>query len=372
MNYTLSHLLKTLVEQKGSDLHITPGTPPRIRIDGQLVPLQVDPLTPEDAKTLCYSILTEYQKEVFEKHKELDLAFSVTSLARFRANVFLQKGSVSGAFRVIPQRIMSLEELALPHILKDLCKLPRGMVLVTGPTGSGKSTTLAAMIDHINLSRHDHIITIEDPIEFVHNHKNCIVNQRELGDDTKNFANALKSVLRQDPDVVLVGEMRDLETISAAVTTAETGHLVFGTLHTNGCVQTLNRIIDAFPPYQQVQIRIQLSMTLAGVVSQTLVPRIGGGRCLAMEIMVTTPAIRALIAEGKFNQIYSYIQSGQGGSGMQTLNQSLLNLVAQRKISQQTALAKSPDIDELLKMLEKLLGSQPTGRKDGTVKRSAS
>jgi twitching motility protein PilT len=298
-------------------------------------------------------VLSDAQKEIFEKNKEIDLAFSVTNLARFRANIFMQRGSISGVFRVIPSRIKTVEELDLPPIIKEICNLPRGLVLVTGPTGSGKSTTLASMIDYINSSRREHIVTIEDPVEFVHNHKSSVINQRELGEDTKSFSNALKSVLRQDPDVVLVGEMRDLETVAAAITTSETGHLVFATLHTNGCVQTINRVIDVFPPHQQAQIRVQLAMNISSVISQTLLPKIGGGRAMAMEIMIATPAIRALIAEGKFNQIYSYIQSGQAGSGMQTMNQALYNLTVSRKISPAVALGNSSDPEELNQMLSK-------------------
>lgn len=353
INYTLAQLLKTLVDQKGSDLHVSAFSPPRIRIDGVLVPLQVDPLSSEDARNLCFSSLTEVQRQAVERDKEIDLAFTVTNLARFRANVFIQRGHYTGVFRVIPSKIKSLEELSLPPIFKDLCELAKGLVLVTGPTGSGKSTTLAGMIDYINTTRREHIVTIEDPIEFVHPHKNCLINQRELGDDTHSFAAALKSVLRQDPDVVLVGEMRDLETISAAITTSETGHLVFATLHTNGCVQSINRIIDVFPPHQQPQIRLQLSMNISAVVSQTLVPMINGGRALALEVMVATPAVRALMSEGKINQIYSYLQSGQAGSGMVTMNQSLFNLVSARKVSVSVALEHSPEPTELQQMLEK-------------------
>ncbi len=351
MEYNLTQLLKTMVDQNASDLHISVQSPPRIRISGSLVPLQVEPLTGDQAKSLCYSSLSEHQKTQFEQNKEIDLAFSVPDLARFRANIFLQKGQVSGSFRIIPSEIKSLDDLKLPSIFKSLCSIPRGLILVTGPTGSGKSTTLASMIDHINQNRFEHIVTVEDPIEFLHPHKNCVVNQRELGGDTDSFAKALKSILRQDPDIVLVGEMRDLETISAAVTTAETGHLVFATLHTNSCVQTLNRIIDAFPPHQQDQIRAQLSMSLQAVISQTLIPRLDQGRCLALEIMIPNSAIRSLISEGKFNQIYSYIQQGQNKSGMQTLNQSLFTLVNNNTISKQLAFEKSNNIEELAQML---------------------
>jgi len=363
MNYTLPQLLKALIDQGGSDLHVSPDSPPRLRIDGQLLPLDLPPLTPQDSKQLCYSVLTEEQKKDFEAQKELDLAFSVKNLARFRANVYTQRGHVTGAFRVIPFKIHTIEELALPPIVEQLCSLPRGLVLVTGPTGSGKSTSLAAMINHINETRHDHIVTIEDPVEFMHTHKNCMINQREVGHDTNSFARALKSVLREDPDVILVGEMRDLETISLALTTAETGHLVFATLHTNSCVSTLNRIIDVFPPHQQLQVRAQLAMSLMGVLSQTLLPAQNGGRVLAMEIMIPNKAIRNLIREDKLHQIYSSMQSGQDDSGMQTMNQALLALVERRFISVNLALEKSLEPEEFEDMLDKRAGRVPGGGK---------
>lgn len=353
MNYTLPHLLKSMVDQGASDLHITSESPPRLRIDGNLLPLDIPPLSNEESRRLCFSALTEDQKRQLESQKEIDLAFSVKNLARFRANIFYEKGNVSGAFRIIPFRIYSIDELSLPQICKELCKLPRGLVLCTGPTGSGKSTTLAAMINHINETRSDHIVTIEDPIEFVHSHKNCLVNQRELGQDTTSFTKALKSALRQDPDVVLVGEMRDFETISLALTTAETGHLVFGTLHTNGCISTLNRIIDVFPPHQQIQVRSQLSLTLMAVISQTLLPATQGGRVLATEIMVPNKAIRNLIREDKMHQIYSMMQSGQEVTGMQTMNQSLFTMVNRRFITQQQALEVSSEPEELQEMFDK-------------------
>ncbi len=346
----MPQLLKALVQQGGSDLHITAGSPPRIRVDGQVVPLNLPPMTPQKTLDLCYSVLTEAQKKHFEQKKELDLSFSLPQVSRFRANIFYQQGHVSGAFRVVSHRVLTLDELGSPPILKKLCGLPRGLVLVTGPTGSGKSTTLAAMINHINESRYDHIVTIEDPIEYVHQHKNCIVNQRELGDDTMGFSNALKSVLRQDPDVILIGEMRDPETISAALTIAETGHLVFGTLHTNGAVSSVNRIVDSFPPHQQPQVRTQLAMSLEAVLSQTLLPRIEGGRVMAMEILIMNSAVRALVQEGKVQQIYSAMQTGQQGTGMQTMNQALFNLVNRRVISKDLALQKSPHHDELMEM----------------------
>ncbi|MCX6131022.1 MAG: PilT/PilU family type 4a pilus ATPase, partial [Proteobacteria bacterium] len=283
--------------------------------------------------------------------KEFDLSFSIPNVARFRANIYYQSGHISGAFRMIPHKISTLDELGSLPLLKQLCQLPRGLVLVTGPTGSGKSTTLAAMINHINENRHDHIVTIEDPIEFVHPHKNSIIDQRELGEDTQSFSFALKSVLRQDPDVILIGEMRDPETISAALTIAETGHLVFGTLHTNSAISSINRIVDSFPPHQQSQVRTQLAMSLEAVLSQMLLPKENGGRVMAMEIMRINSAIRALIQEGKIQQIYSSMQTGQANSGMQTMNQALFQLISRRMISRDLAMQKSPIPDELLEML---------------------
>jgi twitching motility protein PilT len=345
-------LLKDLVERGGSDLHITTNTSPQIRIDGKLTPMDIPPLTPIETKQLCYSILTDSQKHKFEEENELDLSFGVKGLSRFRGNIFVQRGAVAGVFRVIPYKILTFEELGLPPIVKALCEKPRGLVLVTGPTGSGKSTTLASIIDRINTDRHDHIVTVEDPIEYLHPHKGCIVNQREVGADTKSFKHALKYVLRQDPDVVLIGELRDLETIEAALTLAETGHLCFATLHTNSCAQTMNRIIDVFPPYQQTQVRTQLSFVLEGVLSQTLIPRLNsGGRALALEVMVPNPAIRNLIREDKVHQIYSQMQVGQEKFGMQTMNQCLMQLLAKRLISVDDALGRSPEPDELKQML---------------------
>ncbi|UFS69706.1 type IV pilus twitching motility protein PilT [Geomonas sp. RF6] len=345
-------LLKDLVERGGSDLHITTNTPPQIRIDGKLTPMDIPPLNAIETKQLCYSILTDAQKHKFEEENELDLSFGVKGLSRFRGNIFIQRGAVAGVFRVIPYRILSFEELGLPPVVTELCGKPRGLILVTGPTGSGKSTTLASMIDKINTDRHDHIVTIEDPIEYLHPHKGCIVNQREVGADTKSFKHALKYVLRQDPDVVLVGELRDLETIEAALTLAETGHLCFATLHTNSCAQTINRIIDVFPSYQQTQVRTQLSFVLEGVLSQMLVPRSDGrGRALALEVMVPNPAIRNLVREDKVHQIYSQMQVGQEKFGMQTMNQSLVAHLAKRNISIDDAIARSPDPDELKQML---------------------
>ena len=366
VNYTLPQLLKALIDQGASDLHICADSPPRLRIDGKLYPLDLPILTGQDTRQLCYSVLTDDQKRDFENSKELDLAFSVKNLARFRSNVYLERGFVSGAFRVIPFKIHSLSDLSLPPIFETLCGLPRGLVLVTGPTGSGKSTTLAAMINHINESRQDHILTIEDPVEFMHSHKNSIITQRELGADTDSFARALKSALRQDPNVVMVGELRDLETVQLALTTAETGHLVLATLHTNSCVSTLNRIIDVFPPHQQVQVRTQLAFNLMGVVSQLLIPAQNGGRVLAMEVLIPNPAIRNLMREDKLHQIYSAMQTGQDQSGMQTMNQSLATLIEKRFITREVALSKTSSVEELETILDKKLsqrGAVPAPRR---------
>lgn len=350
----LHQLLQTMVKKGASDLHITTGSPPQLRIDGHLMPIQSPPLTAPETKQLCYSILTDSQKHKFEENNELDLSFGVKGLSRFRANIFMQRGAVAGAFRTIPFKIMTYEELGLPPVVRELAKKPRGLVLVTGPTGSGKSTTLATIIDDINSTRHEHIVTIEDPIEFLHPHKKCLVNQREVGADTASFKTALKYILRQDPDVVLIGEMRDLETIESALTVSETGHLVFATLHTNSCVQTINRIIDVFPSYQQPQVRAQLSFVLEGVLSQTLLRRASGtGRVLALEIMIPNPAIRNLIREDKIHQIYSQMQVGQAKFGMQTLNQSLYTLYMNRMITLDDALGRSSDPEELRTMIER-------------------
>lgn len=351
MDYTLAQLFKTLMDQGASDLHIAPGTPPRLRIDGNLVPLDLPVLTGQESQQLCYSVMTETQKKTFEQNKEIDLAFSVKGLARFRANIFYDSANVAGAFRLIPYQIRSIRDLGLPPVITDLCKLPRGLVLVTGPTGSGKSTTLAGLIDFINETRQDHIITIEDPIEFIHQHKRCMINQREVGEDTPSFSKALKSALRQDPDVILLGELRDLETISTAITVAETGHLVFATLHTNSAVSSLNRLIDVFPPHQQGQIRTQLAMNLEAVISQILIPSHRGGRVLGLEILRVNNAVRALINEGKFAQIYSVMQTGQSDSGMQTMNQALASLVTRGLITRNVALSKSSRPEELEEML---------------------
>ena len=348
MAVTLSELLKKMIEVNGSDLHITTNSPPQIRVHGHLVPLDMPLLTAAETKQLAYSVLTDTQKHRFEENQELDFSFGIKGLARFRGNCFNQRGAVGAVFRVIPFEIKSFNQLNLPPIVAKLCEKPRGLILVTGPTGSGKSTTLAAMIDKINQDRHDHIITIEDPIEFVHSHKNCLVNQREVHSDTKSFANALRASLREDPDVVLIGEMRDLETIEAALRIAETGHLTFGTLHTNSAASTINRIIDVFPSHQQSQIRAQLSLVLEGILCQSLLPKIGGqGRVMAMEIMVPNAAIRNLVREDKIHQIYSAMQSGQDKFGMQTFNQSLATLYFQKQVTLEMALQRSSLPDEL-------------------------
>jgi twitching motility protein PilT len=350
----MHQLLKTLVDQGGTDLHITTNSPPQIRIDGKMIPLQVPPMTPAETKNIIYSVLTDSQKHRFEESLECDFSFGVKGLARFRANVFFQRGAVAGAFRTIPWEIRNFKELGLPDVVSKLCDKPRGLILVTGPTGSGKSTTLAAMLDKVNNERHEHMVTIEDPIEYLHAHKNCLVNQRELHADTKSFPAALRAVLRQDPDVVLIGEMRDLETIESALRIAETGHLTFATLHTNSAAQTINRIIDVFPPHQQSQIRAQLSFVLEGILCQSLLPKANGqGRALAMEILVPNSAIRNLIREDKVHQIYSAMQVGQLKYGMQTFNQSLGTLVQKRHITRELALSMSSKPDELQEMLER-------------------
>jgi len=352
MAATMHDLLTAMIERQASDLHLTTGTFPQIRLHGRLSPLtEFDMLAPQDTQRLAYSVLNESQKQKFEEDNELDLSFGIQGLARFRCNVYRQRGAVAAAIRVIPIKIRNFDELNLPPIVEQLADRPKGLVLVTGPTGSGKSTTLAAMLDKINAERHEHIMTIEDPIEFVHQHKKCLVNQREVFSDTQSFKNALKYILRQDPDVVLVGEMRDLETISAALTIAETGHLTLGTLHTNSCAQTINRIIDVFPTAQQAQVRAQLSLVLEGVLSQQLIPTADGrGRAMAMEIMVTTPAIRNLVREEKIHQIYSVMQASQK-YGMQTMNQSLAELVQKRRIARDEAVNRSTMPDELQQLL---------------------
>lgn len=351
---TLYELLKLMIEKNASDLHVTTGSPPRLRVDGKLVNIDHPPLNPMDTKALCYSILTDAQKHKYEENNELDLSFGVKGLSRFRANIFMQRGAVAGAFRTIPFDIRTFKDLGLPEIMSEIVKKPRGLILVTGPTGSGKSTTLAAMIDRINEDRSEHIITIEDPIEYLHPHKKCLVNQREVNADTASFGIALRYILRQDPDVVLIGEMRDLETIEAALTVSETGHLTLATLHTNSSVQTINRIIDVFPPHQQEQIRVQLSFVLEGILAQQLIPKKSGtGRVLAIEVLVPTPAIRNLIREDKIHQLYSMMQTGQAKFGMQTMNQSLFDLFSRRLISYEDAVGRSPVPDEIIAMIQK-------------------
>jgi twitching motility protein PilT len=360
---TLHQLLKTMVEKGGSDLHITTNSPPQIRVDGKLVPLDVPPLGAPETKQLAYSVLTDAQKHRLEENLELDISFGIKGLARFRANIFNQRGATAAVYRQIPYEILGFKELNLPTVVEEICAKPRGLVLVTGPTGSGKSTTLAAMIDKINRERKEHIITIEDPVEFLHSHKSCVVNQRELHADTHSFANALRSALRQDPDVVLIGEMRDLETIESALRIAETGHLTFATLHTNSAAQTINRIVDVFPAHQQPQIRAQLSFVLEGILCQALLPRANGkGRVMAMEILVPNAAIRNLIREDKVHQIYSMMQTGQTKYGMQTFNQSLATLYFKKMITLQTALSRSSNPDELQEMISRGAGAltEPT------------
>jgi twitching motility protein PilT len=354
---TLPELLKTLVEQGGSDLHLTTQTPPQIRVHGKLQTLDLPVLGPAETKSLAYSVLTDAQKKRFEESLELDFSFGIRGLARFRCNVFNQRGATAAVYRVIPEKIKPFSELGLPAVIATLADRPRGLVLVTGPTGSGKSTTLAAMIDKINTERREHILTIEDPIEYIHQHKGCLVNQREVHSDTHGFAAALRAALREDPDIVLIGELRDLETIESALRIAETGHLTFATLHTNSSAQTINRIIDVFPSHQQSQIRTQLSLVLEGVVCQALLPRADGkGRIVALEILVPTPAIRNLIRDDKVHQIYSTMQTGQEKFGMQTMNQSLVTLYQKRLITLEAALTVSSAKDELEQMISRGAG----------------
>jgi len=358
MATSLHQLLKTMVERGGTDLHVTTNSPPIIRIDGLLSPLTLPPLTAVETKKLAYSVLTDAQKHRFEEQLELDFSFGIKGLARFRANIFMQRGAVAGAFRRIPYEILGFRELGLPQVVETLCERPRGLILVTGPTGSGKSTTLAAMIDKVNREKPLHIVTIEDPIEYLHSHKKAMVNQRELHADTHSFPNALRSVLREDPDVVLIGEMRDLETIESALRIAETGHLTFATLHTNSAPQTITRIVDVFPEHQQAQIRAQLSFVLEGIICQSLLPRASGkGRVLATEILVPSSAIRNLIREDKIHQIYSMMQAGQLRHGMQTFNQSLATLYHKRMITLQLAMATSSRPDELQDMINRGIGA---------------
>jgi twitching motility protein PilT len=359
--YTFEALLEQLVKRGGSDLHITAGSPPKIRIDGSLIDAGTEPLDPSETKKLVYGILTEDQIANFERELELDFSFGVQNLGRFRTNVLQQRGAVGAVLRLIPVKILGFEELGLPRdVCERLCGLPKGLILVTGATGSGKSTTLASMIDHINRNRAHHIVTIEDPIEFLHGHKKCLFNQREVGTDTHGFKKALRAVLRQDPDVILIGEMRDLETVEAALTLAETGHLTFATLHTSDAVQTINRVVDVFPAHQQQQIRTQLSFALQAVFCQQLIANSSGkGRVLAAEIMLANNAIRALIRENKGHQIYSQIQTG-GKDGMRTMNASLANLWERRAISYEDAVELSTDRDDLLRLLQRSGAPSPS------------
>src|ERR687891_2586707 len=354
---TLPELLKRVVELEGSDLHITTNTPPQIRVHGHLQREVGAAMTPAETKQMTYSVLTDAQKKRFEETLELDFSFGIKGLARFRCNMFNQRGAVGAVYRLIPEQIKTFQELGLPAVIGTLAERPRGLVLVTGPTGSGKSTTLAAMIDKINTERRDHILTIEDPIEFVHPHKGCLVNQREVHQDTMGFAAALRAALREDPDIVLIGELRDLETIESALRIAETGHLTFATLHTNSAAQTINRIIDVFPAHQQGQIRTQLSLVLEGIVCQALLPRADGkGRVVSLEIMVPNPAIRNLIRDDKVHQIYSAMQAGQEKLGMQTMNQCLATLYQRRLVTLEAAMAASSLKDELEQMIARGTG----------------
>ena len=364
---TLPDLLRKMTDMKGSDLHLSTNSAPQVRVHGHLAPLPgFGSLSPSDTKRLAYSVLTDAQKHRFEENLELDFSFGLKGMSRFRANLFNQKGAVGAVFRAIPYEIKTFEALGLPAVVSDMCKKPRGLVLVTGPTGSGKSTTLASMVDKVNIDRHDHILTIEDPIEFLHNHKNCVVNQREVAADTHSFGAALRTALRQDPDVVLVGEMRDLETIEMALRIAETGHLTFATLHTNSAYSTINRIIDVFPAQQQAQIRTQLSLVLEGILCQALVPKASGdGRAMALEVLVPNAAIRNLIREDKIHQIYSMMQTGQDKYGMQTFNQSLATLHHKRVITLDTAMQRSSNPDELKELIDRGSGLNEAYRGSG-------
>ncbi|MDY6820770.1 MAG: type IV pilus twitching motility protein PilT [Deferribacterota bacterium] len=353
--YIMKELLEKMIEFNATDLHITAGTPPVYRIAGNLVHLEGERLTPDDTKRLCYSVLTDFQKKKLEENWELDLSFGIEGVSRFRSNIFYQRGAVAGAFRRIPFEILELDTLGLPPVVKTFTDKPRGLILVTGPTGSGKSTTLAAMIDKINNEKKVHIVTVEDPIEYLYKHKNAIVNQREVNSDTRSFNVALKYILRQDPDVVLIGELRDLDTIQSALRVAETGHLTFGTLHTNDAISTINRVIDVFPPHQQQQVRVQLSFVIEGVISQQLLPRMDGqGLCLASEVLVVNHAVRNLIRDSKAHQIYSLMQSGQREHGMTTMSQSLFNLYVKKYISEEVAIERAVYPDEVRTMINKV------------------
>lgn len=351
---TLHQLLKAAVQQGASDVHIVAGSPPVLRIDGDIVRIKSEDLTIEDCRKICYSALTDYQKSEFEENRELDFSFGVKRLARFRANLFMQRGAISGVFRQIPLHIPSFEELGVPRSIGDFTAFPNGLVLVTGPTGSGKSSTIAAIVDKINMEKKGHIITFEDPIEFLHDHKSCIVNQRELGGDTNDFKTAIKYVLRQDPDVVVLGELRDLDSIESAITIAETGHLVIATVHTNSAVQTINRLVNVFPSGQQDRIRLLLSFVMQGVISQRLLPSTSGGRVPAVEILWMNSNIRSLVRENKIHQVYGMMQVGQDKSNNMTLNQSLVNLMMKRKINPKDAFSIANDPEELDTMMKKM------------------
>jgi twitching motility protein PilT len=351
---SIEELLTLMVQRGGSDLHISAGAPPKIRIDGQLVNTEHDMLTPELTQKLVYSFLSPEQVAIFEKELELDLSFGIDGLGRFRVNTFVQRGTVASVLRVIPYEIMSFSELGLPvQVCESLCAMPKGLILVTGATGSGKSTTLASMVDHVNLNRSGHIVTVEDPIEFLHRNKNCLINQREIGADSHGFKQALRSVLRQDPDVVMVGELRDRDTVEAALTIAETGHLTFGTLHTSDALTTVNRIVDIFPSHQQQQVRTQLSFVLQAVFCQQLMGRASGrGRVLAAEVLLCTAAVRALMREDKLHQIYSLMQTG-GKLGMRTMNQSLYELYRSSMVRLEDAMTASSDPEDLKRMFHR-------------------
>src|SRR5919106_395994 len=356
MEFDFAEVLLLVMERNASDLHLTAGSPPMIRHHGRLHALDYPRLTPQTTREVIYSILTNDQRQRLETDWQIDFAYSIPGKARFRVNAYFQRAALSAAFRLIPHDMPKLSSLGVPPVLEEFTKKPRGFVLVTGPTGSGKSTPLAAMLDLINKERHDHILTIEDPIEFVHQHQNCLVNQREVHSDTQGFGAALRAALREDPDIVLIGEMRDLETVESALKIAETGHLTFGTLHTNSAAQTINRIIDIFPANQQSQIRTQLSLVIEGIVCQALLPKASGGRVVSLEIMVPTPAIRNLIREDKIHQIYSAMQTGQEKAGMQTMNQSLATLYQKKQITQETALSASSNRDELQDLINRGVG----------------
>lgn len=354
---TLVSLLRKMIEKKASDLHICANSQPRYRIDGSLIPLDDPLLDAHDSKRICTEMITEAKVKQFEGFQEFDFAFGVEGLSRFRGNLYFDRHGVAGAFRALAEKIPDCDSLGLPDKLKDLATKPNGLVLVTGATGSGKSTTIASIMDRINETREDHLITVEDPVEYIFQHKKCLVNQRDVGEHTQSFANGLKYLLRQDPDIVLIGELRDLETMATAITVAETGHLVFATLHTNSAVQTIDRIIDVFPSYQQPQVRSQLAFILEAVISQHLLPKIGGGRVLGIEMMFPNSAIRNLIREGKTHQIYASMQTGQQKSGMQTMNQCLIEHVVKGRVEKEVAMEYSPDHDEFESLLKRAQGA---------------